>query len=136
MQEPITQEHGTGCGVACVAFVLGISYQKALGLFKNPQHAWEGKGYYCKDIIEALKKAGLDYSYKQITELPLTIKPGIIVFTEPSKNYPRGHYLAQTKDNKWMNPWINFPHIAPAKSGFQDKLPDKPIWIINQCNRS
>jgi len=31
--EPIRQEDGLGCAVACVAFVLKIPYQQALTLF-------------------------------------------------------------------------------------------------------
>jgi len=56
---------------------------------------------------------------------------GAIVFVERSKKYPAGHYLIKTKKG-WMNPWINFPNISSAKSGFQKVLPGKAQWIIYQ----
>ena len=65
MKKPITQEHGMGCAIACTAFVLGCSYQKALSLYEQPEHAW-GRGFYCKEIIMALKKMGRLYGYKKI----------------------------------------------------------------------
>jgi hypothetical protein len=34
----VRQEDGFGCGVACVANLLGVSYQQALQLFYNPNH--------------------------------------------------------------------------------------------------
>src|SRR5439155_1668986 len=74
----VTQEHGAGCAVACVAFVLGTSYQEALALFKRPNHAW-GRGFYCREIIEALETAGKKYSFvhfnasvKKRVEMPET----------------------------------------------------------------
>lgn len=39
MPLPITQKHGTGCAVACVAYILNRSYDAALKLFSKPNQA-------------------------------------------------------------------------------------------------
>lgn len=127
--KPITQEHPMGCGVACIASLLGISYERALNLL-NKSHA-SARGYYLKDIILALKKRRLNYQNSKVnnnTKKYLKI-PGSIVFIKRSKKYPAGHYLLKTKSG-WMNPWINYSEINPAKSGFNKKLPGKAQWIL------
>jgi hypothetical protein len=130
---PVTQEHGTGCAVACVAFILNLSYKKTLKHFEQPDHAW-GRGFYCKEIVESLKKAGRLYSYSLIDS---TIKsklnvPGTIAYIGKTRQYPLGHYLVKTDHGDWMNPWINSPAIAPAKAGFQKRLPGKIQYIVFQ----
>ncbi|HLD58016.1 MAG TPA: hypothetical protein VI977_00025 [archaeon] len=129
--KPIAQEDLFGCAVACVAFIIGTTYKKALKLFEHPEDR-NLKGYYCRDIVKALDRAGKKYSYaylkknkKQVLKTPL-----YIVYLKKSKEYPSGHYLVRAKNRLWMNPWINFPKIRQAKSGFQTKLPGKPQWII------
>ena len=130
MLKSITQEHGMGCGVASVAFLLKISYKEALGFFDAPSNAW-GKGYYCKDIVKALNNAGKVYKFAFFKDdkRELLRLDNIIVYIKPSPKYPAGHYLAKIK-NRWMNPWINFPCIAPAKSGFQKELPGEVGYVI------
>ena len=127
--KPITQEHVMGCGIACTASLLGIGYDKALKLF-NKNHV-STRGYYLKDIVSALKKRRLNYQNSKVnnnTKKYLKI-PGSIVFIKRSKKYPAGHYLLKVKSG-WMNPWINYPKINPAKSGFNKKLPEKAQWIL------
>ena len=74
---------------------------------------------------------GLEYVHKKVTSKTRKYleNEGSIVFIAPSKKYPRGHYLARTKKG-WMNPWVNFPRIMPAKAGFNRKLPGKAQWVI------
>ena len=128
------QEHSMGCGVACVASLLGISYKKSLRLF-NKKYA-STRGYYLKELALALSKKGLDYKYSKITDVTKkSLKiPGSIVFIRRSKKYPAGHYLLKT-DKGWMNPWINYPKINPAKSGFQKKLPGEPQWVLYKTRK-
>src|ERR1035437_7497914 len=126
----VTQIHGMGCGVACVAAVLGIRYDVALRLFKKPQNAWT-KGFMCRDLVKALNKAGFPYQHKYLKnkrDLILRV-PGTIVFTRFSRAYPRGHYLVRTRKG-WMNPWANFPKIAPAKSAIVARLPAQPSYAV------
>lgn len=40
-----------------------------------------------------------------------------------------GHYILRTKKG-WMNPWINYPSISPARAGFQKRLPGEVQWIL------
>jgi hypothetical protein len=130
-KKPITQEHGTGCGVACTAYVLGVSYQSALKLFDKPGNA-STTGFYCKDIVRALARKGRLYShcYLKSSKRDLLQQAGVIVYIQRSKKYPLGHYLVRGTNGKWMNPWYNYPCIAPAKGQFQTKLPGKPIYAI------
>ena len=122
----VTQEDLMGCGIACVASVLGKSYKSAKKLFAGPGHALS-RGYYCREIVEALEEGRKKYKSAKISDKNRQFleKDGTIVFTGRSKKYPAGHYLAKS-DKGWMNPWINFPSIFPVKSGFQKTLPGKP----------
>lgn len=126
----VTQEHASGCAVACVAFVVGTSYSKALKLFKHPEYVG-ARGYYCREIVEALKKAGKSYEFRKITPKTkhLLLLDDAIVFVKKGKKYPGGHYLARKK-GKWMDPWIRPFDIKRAISGFRTKLPETPQWII------
>ena len=54
---------------------------------------------------------------------------GVIVFLEKSEEYPMGHYLVRAND-KWMNPWVNYPEINPAKSDFEKATKGKVEYII------
>ncbi|MBI2043117.1 hypothetical protein HYT25_01880 [Candidatus Pacearchaeota archaeon] len=126
--KPITQEEPMGCGVACVASLLGISYKKTLKLFGRNYNL--KKGAYCDDIVKTLKKAGLNYNYSKVNGKTKKYinKIGSIIFISPTKKYRIGHYLLKT-ENGWMNPWVNLPK-NPIKAGLQKKLPGKPQWII------
>lgn len=131
MTKPVVQKHLMGCAVACVASLLNISYERAVALFSRPSQAGN-KGFYCREVCQALEKK---YAFCQITkntEQKLK-QQGIIVFVSKSKKYPQGHYLLKTAKG-WMNPWINFPEINPAKAGFQKKLPSKAKWVIFRQN--
>lgn len=123
----IVQEDSMGCGVACVASVLGINYSSALLLFKDGKLKANTAGFYCKNMVDALKKHNLRYSFKKAKE-PLRKIPDTIIFIERSSVYPEGHYLAET-ENGWMDPWVNFPNL-PRKAGIRKILPGKPEWII------
>jgi hypothetical protein len=130
----VTQNHGMGCAVACVASVLGVSYASALKLFDKPESAWGG-GYYCHEIVTALARGGLSYSYRKVeSRLDPALKVGgAIVFTAPSKLYPGGHYLVRLARG-WMNPWVNCPEIAPAKSARVSRLPADPTYVVFPLN--
>jgi len=129
----VTQKHPMGCAIACTASLIGKTYRQTLNLFSHPKYA-STRGYYCREICEALKKAKLNYTWKKI--IPITKKKlskyGVIVFVARSRKYPAGHFLLRTK-NGWMNSWINYP-IKPVTSGFQKKLPGKAQWILFPIN--
>lgn len=125
----VAQEDPMGCAVACVASLLGLSYKKTLRLFDKNKAST--KGYYLKDIVLVLKKKRVKYRGAKITDKTKKYinKAGSIVFIKRSKKYPAGHYLLKTK-NGWMNPWLNYPKINPARAGFMKKLPGKAQWIL------
>ena len=131
----ITQKEPMGCGIACVALALNISYKSGKKLFDNPEYSLS-RGYYCKELVRVLNKRKKNYSFSKINEKNKSLlnEERVIVFIEKGKKYPSGHYLIKTKEG-WMNPWINFPIITPAKSGFQKNLPAKAKWIIYQNNK-
>jgi len=131
----ITQKHGSGCGVACVAYVLSISYDKALKLFEEPSFAW-GRGFYCKEIVAALALKQRNYCFSKFdqSKKDLLSLPGTIVFVERSEKYPIGHYLVKSTDHLWMNPWANFPCISSAESAFQKRLPGNVSYIVYPCD--
>ena len=130
-KQSVTQEHGTGCAVACVAFILKITYKDALKLFKNSKRAW-GAGFYCGDIVDALHKGGRKFSFAAHKHLKgnASEKPDSIVFVLPSTKYALGHYFVRTFEGKWMNPWINCPNICPAQSGFESKLSGSIDYVV------
>lgn len=124
----VTQEEPLGCGIACVAYICKTSYKTAKKkYFKNDNRAITS-GYFCRDLVKALSKAGKSYQFARVKKKS-TFKNGAIVFIQRSKQYSMGHYLVKT-NHGWMNPWINFPNIKPARSGFSKKLPGKPSYVV------
>lgn len=128
--KPIKQENQLGCAVACVAFRLNISYKNSLVLFRYRKRKAKNTGFLCKEVMKALGKRGLNYKYSYIKDKIKNkiYQSGAIVFLRRSKKYPVGHYLCRV-DNKWMDPWINFPD-SKIEAGFRKKLPEKPIYLI------
>lgn len=53
----VAQKEGMGCGLACVASVVGKSYKETKKLFTNPQFS-STRGFYGSELVEALKKRG------------------------------------------------------------------------------
>lgn len=132
MRQSITQEFDYGCGIACYAFVLGLSYKEAAASLGAKQAS--STRFWIKNFAEALNKSGKPYIAKYVKpHLKSKIyKDGTIVLIRRSKYYPAGHYLIRHK-NTWMDPWINLPfnkNIAEAKSGFRKRLPGNPMYAL------
>jgi len=129
--KPVRQEDGLGCAVACVAFVLEISYQEALTLFDDGRTRVKSKAnFYCPEIVEILNSKGMNYRWKKLID---TSEKEInsdysIVFIKRSKKYPYGHFLARY-EGKWMDPWINLPD-KNIKAGFRKVPPTKPTYLV------
>ncbi len=107
----VVQEDSAGCGVACVAALLNISYSSTLRLFDNSQNI-RAKGVLAKEIVRVLEQSGLKAECKYVKpHIENAInQTGTIVYTAKNNNYPLGHYLLRL-NNGWMNPWANFPNI-------------------------
>lgn len=121
--KPIPQEHAMGCGLACVAFLVGISYQRVVSLDDEPRRAWT-RGYYCPELVELLSRLGRKYKWRAVTRRlrSIQIPNGSIVFVERSEEWPEGHYFVKVAENKYMNPWVNSPSIKSVRAGFQKKV--------------
>lgn len=130
--KPVRQEDELGCAVACVAFVLGISYTDSLSLFSGgKRRVKEQANFFCPEIVQILQSNGLRYYWQKLPKtFPEEDFPDLcIVFIKKSATYPYGHFLCRYKE-QWMDPWINFPQIE-RKAGFRNALPNEPVYIIN-----
>lgn len=132
MKSSVTQRDHNGCGVACVAFVLGKKYDDVI-FFLGKERAIK-IGFSCRELARTLRKFGFPYTYNFLKPrlMKKIRKDGVIVFVKRSKNYPDGHFLV-CNNNQWMDPWINFRQdgeVSHAKSGFRKRLPGKPIYAL------
>ena len=131
-RKPVAQEDGLGCAVASTAFVINIPYQETLALFIDGKRRVQGiPNFYFPEIVEILKKKGLDYSWKELTNKNqgLLEKDLAIVFCEQSSKLPFGHFLVRYQ-NKWMDPWLNLPE-PQIVSGFRNDLPGKASYVAS-----
>lgn len=132
MRASITQEFDYGCGIACFAFALDISYQQAAKQLGEVQAG--STRFWIKDFVTALNISDKHYISKYMKP-PMTrkiYKEGTIVLIRRSKLYPTGHYLIR-HNGHWMDPWINLPKdtdISHATSGFRKRLPGKPMYAL------
>ena len=125
----VKQEHFFGCAVACVATILKISYKNTLKSFDDGNERAKFRGFYCREIITALKTYGLNYALKYVGRRKHHKYPlGTIIHIKKSKKYPVGHYLVCT-ENGWMDSWINFPKLD-ARASFRKRLPGKPVYAV------
>jgi len=89
------QEHASGCGIAVTAQVANISCNKALRLFYNGTFRAELRGFYCREIVRALRKVNLDYDFFYLTNKTKrkVYTNNAIVYIKKSRRYPQGHYI-------------------------------------------
>lgn len=132
MKESITQEFDYGCGIACLAFALDMTYQQAANYVGNSQA--NSNRFWVRDLTIALNKSGKGYVSKYVKPHIATkiYHEGTIVLIRRSKRYPAGHYLIR-HNGYWMDPWINLPinrNIAQARSGYRAQLPGKPMYAL------
>lgn len=132
MRSSITQKHDFGCGVACVSFATGITYEQSVEKLGRDKAATVG--FLCRELVAGLDDLGLNYETQYVTpKIKQRIyNEGVIVFIKRTKHYPFGHYLIR-HDGLWMDSWINLPfnkNLQQARSGFRRRLPGKPIYAI------
>ncbi|MFH0738203.1 MAG: hypothetical protein V1827_06165 [Candidatus Micrarchaeota archaeon] len=128
VRKAVAQEDAMGCGIACVAYVCGLSYRTAKqGIFEKPQYAGT-KGYACRDLVRALAKADNSFGWSSIKH-DIAIPISSIVFTARSEQYPAGHYLVKTRMG-WMDPWINYPRLKAVRGGFRKRLPGRAAYLV------
>jgi hypothetical protein len=117
----ITQEDEWGCGAACVASLLGMSYQEARQLVeevKGKRLDAKPHGLELHHLAIALQAKGL----KVIADwAPDSLPDGAIAFVSGGLRYGEGgHYLLKTPKG-WMDPWYNLRKNKEAK--YRDDLP-------------
>jgi hypothetical protein len=129
----VAQRHPMSCGLACVSFITGESYDTIVD--GEPQVKLEEAGFLCPELVDKLEEHGQHYSWKKLEEDERDgdFKVGDIVFIEPSNAIPGGHFLAKSTAG-WMDPWINLdlarPFAAEAEAGFRDALPGRAEYLV------
>lgn len=63
----VTQKDMCGCGIACLACVLNVSYDAAILLLKNGKKFAKFKGFTCQEMVRALEKGNIIYKYQYIS---------------------------------------------------------------------
>lgn len=129
----VAQKDEMGCAIACVANLLKISYESTKRFF-NPKFA-SNRGYYCKSIVNALRKSGVHAKYFKV-KTDTKFFDGDIVFLARSNSLPEGHWVLKTNQG-WIDPWVNFQKtkkISNAKAGVVEKLPGNPEWLVRPTN--
>lgn len=128
--KPVKQEDGLGCAVACVAFVLGITYKEAVGLFEDGETRVKSKAnFYCPEIVRILNSKGLSYRWKKLKPASgeeIYKNHSLIFIKRPT--LPYGHFLVRYRE-QWMDPWINLPD-KDIRAGFRKTLPSIPTHVI------
>lgn len=111
----VTQEDKWGCGVACIASLLGITYREArdaVEIAKGGRVNARPAGLELHVIAEALRSHGV----KVVADwYPSRIPNGTIVFVAGGKRYGEaGHYILKTPKG-WMDPWYNLRKARKAE---------------------
>lgn len=104
----VAQEDGMGCGVACVASVLGKTYRSAMAMFPNPGLATV-RGYPRKELCAVLRSAGAPYRKRGFGRRTGPAKAAVIPLRSIVCVRRWGgdrylHYLVRCEDG-WMDPW-------------------------------
>ena len=113
-----------GCGVACLASALRISYKDArtrLEIRKGRGIDAKRCGLWPGQIRDVLRDAGL--VYHKISKAERWPVGTIIFLSEITGCYaPYGHYMLKTPDG-WMDPWVNMSKL-PRYARFRNRLPN------------
>lgn len=118
--ESITQEFDYGCGIACFALALDVTYKQAANRPGDLQY--NSTRFWIKDFTKYMKAPTMRRIYKE----------GTIISMRKLKPYPTGNYLIRHK-NHWRDPSINLPsnkYIKHIKSGFRKQLSGKPMFAL------
>lgn len=119
----VSQRDSWGCGVACVASLLGLSYREArrrLIRRKGREINASPYGLPYKVIEYVLGRAGVTTIRKRGQR---TWQAGTIIFLSKQRGRYRnaGHYLLKVPRG-WMDPWINY-QTEPPVGGIRAGLP-------------
>lgn len=124
----VAQEDKWGCGVACVASLLGISYQKSKLLvekLKGRSVNARPYGLELHHLAIALQKKGV----KVIADWnPEYMPDGIIVCISGKSPYDGDHYMLKTPEG-WMDPWYNLVE-KKMEAGYRQNYPRGTYFLV------
>src|SRR5436190_8987949 len=142
----VAQEGSMGCGVACVAALLGESYDVALKRFREP-HRHKTLGFPRHQVRRVLADA-LDVPFRvralrggsiatRWRERWATIPLGAVVCVSRYEGDRFLHYLVKGCHG-WMDSWANLrgkgkkANVALAQARWRSKVPSawKPLSVI------
>jgi len=119
----VTQRDEWGCGAACVASLLAISYGDALTRLEHYKGAGineQPKGLEPTPIIHVLRDAGYEAT-KQYKACSWPLGTIVLLTWEFGRYKDCGHYMLLT-GRGWMDPWYNL-NKRPRKSQYRSVLP-------------
>ena len=125
----VSQENEWGCGAACVASLLGISYVEAKKRVERVKGAPidEGQdklglrpGLELHHIVITLRNARVKVIADWYPDLN-TIPVGTIACIGNKTNYKDEHYILMTPEG-WMDPWYNLD-IDNMSAGYRKSFP-------------
>lgn len=133
------QKDLNGCGIACLANLLDIPYDKVKRDFETKFYSIED-GVRIFDIVNYLKTRNLYYKSKFFNQNKRHLSSredvdkfskitGSITLIAKNEKYPIGHYLFRTK-NGWVDPWLDFPIIDRVRAGIRKDLPGNPWYVL------
>ena len=112
---PVVQIDEWGCGVACIASLLNISYEDAYWLArqeKGESISSRSPGLEIHHIAMILQQKGIHVvaDWQERKDFPV----GTILFLEGPGPYDGGHYILRV-DKGWMDPWVNIHNPDEAR---------------------
>ncbi len=133
------QKDLNGCGIACLANLLGKPYDSVKKEFESKFYTIE-RGTKMFDLVNYLKLHKLNYQSKFFNQNKkykfnkeegdkFSRIPGSITLIVKNEKYTVGHYLLRVK-NGWMDPWFDFPSIDKVRAGVRQELPSNPWYVV------
>lgn len=127
--ELVSQEDEWGCGAACVASLLGVSYQEAKQLVETEKKRSvndKPRGLELHHIAIALQNEGV----KVIADWdPATHHPdGSIVCIGGKSRYKYEHYILKIPGG-WMDPWYDLEKNNMVAK-YREDYPDESYFLV------
>lgn len=119
----VTQKDDWGCGAACVASLLAISYYEARKRLEQRKGAGineASKGLEPSPIAHVLRDAGYEVT-KQYKASSWSLGTIVLLTWEFGRYKDSGHYMLLT-ERGWMDPWYNL-NKRPRISQYRPVLP-------------
>jgi len=125
-----------GCGIACMANLLGKPYDSVKNDFEKNFYTIK-KGVNIVDMVRYLERSGRNYKSKFFNQKKFSKTEadkfskieGSITLVAKSEKYPVGHYLLKA-ENGWVDPWYNHPSIDKVHAGIRQTLPANPWYVL------